>query len=266
MSTAVLTPEVMQSVKSSPVTFPRLIAVESRKFLDTRTGMWLLIAMLGGTILMSIVGASLLKMFTEAAPVDIGFMAGFVGLFVDLLLPVMAILLVTSEWSQRTTLVTFALEPRRVRVLLAKLTVVLGMTVIAAALIVGVSYVAIVAGNAIHGLDIAATLEWKTILGGLAVRTLNVLMAFAFAMALLNSPAAIVIYMGLPLIIQMVALIGPTVVEAMPWFSLASAGMPLGMGTLDTATEWAQLGTASLIWIIVPAVIGTIRIIRSEAK
>lgn len=266
MTTAVVTPEITQSIKSRPVTFGRLVAVEARKFLDTRTGMWLMIAMLGGTIAMAVVGAALWKMFSESASVDMAFMASFVGLFVDILLPVMAILLVTSEWSQRTTLVTFALEPRRLRVLLAKLVVVLGMTIIAAVLLLGVSYLAVLAGNGIHGLDISTGLEWEWVVGGLSVRILSTLMAFGFAMALLNSPAAIVVYMGLPMVIQMVALIGPKVVEAMPWFSLTAATTPVAMGTIDTATEWAQLGTASLIWIVVPIVIGVIRIVRSEAK
>ena len=39
----------------------------------------------------------------------------------SLLLPVMGILLVTSEWSQRTDMTTFALEPHRSRVIMAKL-------------------------------------------------------------------------------------------------------------------------------------------------
>lgn len=266
MTTVALTHNTASSVKSSPVTFPRLVGVESRKFLDTRTGMWLMIAMLGGTVAMAGVGAGLWKVFAESAPVNLAFMTSFVGLFVDLLLPVMAILLVTSEWSQRTTLVTFAFEPRRLRVLLAKVVVVAAMTVISALVILGVSYLAVVAGNAIHGLDMSSSLEWKAVLGGIAVRMLSSLMAFGFGMALLNSPAAIVGYMGLPTVIEMVALIGPKAVEAMPWFSLSSAMRPLGMGTISTTTQWAQLGTSALIWLVIPIAIGIVRIVRSEAK
>ena len=39
----------------------------------------------------------------------------------SLILPVLGILLVTSEWSQRTGLTTFALVPQRERVIVAKL-------------------------------------------------------------------------------------------------------------------------------------------------
>ena len=51
-----------------------------------------------------------------------------------ILLPVLGILAITSEWSQRTGLVTFTLAPNRGRVLLAKVTatVILGLVVIAA--------------------------------------------------------------------------------------------------------------------------------------
>ena len=54
-----------------------------------------------------------------------------------IILPVLAILLVTGEWSQRTALTTFTMEPRRERVVLAKL---------AAALIAGVTAVIISLG------------------------------------------------------------------------------------------------------------------------
>ena len=40
-----------------------------------------------------------------------------------ILLPVLGILLVTSEWSQRTAMVTFTLEPSRSRVIAAKFVV-----------------------------------------------------------------------------------------------------------------------------------------------
>ena len=38
-----------------------------------------------------------------------------------MLLPIVGILLVSSEWSQRTALITFTLVPQRMRVMSAKL-------------------------------------------------------------------------------------------------------------------------------------------------
>ena len=60
------------------------------------------------------------------------------------LLPILAIMLVTSEWSQRTALVTFTLEPRRSRVVLAKLVVAQLFTVLTLV-------VAFVVGVGLHG-------------------------------------------------------------------------------------------------------------------
>ena len=51
----------------------------------------------------------------------------------SVLLPVLGIMLVTSEWGQRTAMVTFALEPRRPRVILAKLVTGLVLTLATAA-------------------------------------------------------------------------------------------------------------------------------------
>jgi hypothetical protein len=61
---------------------------------------------------------------------------------IGILLPILGILSVTSEWSQRTTLLTFALVPRRERVTAAKalaacLLGALGLVVCLAAAAVG---------------------------------------------------------------------------------------------------------------------------------
>ena len=57
-----------------------------------------------------------------------------------LLLPVLGILLVTSEWSQRTALVSFTLMPVRGRVLLAKVlaSLLAGLAAIALTVVVAV--------------------------------------------------------------------------------------------------------------------------------
>ena len=49
-----------------------------------------------------------------------------------ILLPVLGVMSVTSEWSQRTAMVTFALEPSRGRVIAAKYVSALVIAVVAA--------------------------------------------------------------------------------------------------------------------------------------
>ncbi|MGH3175825.1 MAG: ABC transporter permease, partial [Streptosporangiaceae bacterium] len=98
------------------VPFARLFTAELRKLADTRSGRWLLIAVLATTPLVVAV------MLIVAEPRNLTYekFVDFTQTPQKVLLPVLGILTITSEWSQRTGLVTFTLEPDRGRVLLAK--------------------------------------------------------------------------------------------------------------------------------------------------
>ena len=95
----------------------RLVTVELRKMVDTRAGFWLQLATVATTALVVIVRLVVgdAADHTFAAILDVGVKPAAV------LLPIAGILLVTSEWSQRTGMITFALVPVRSRVLGAKL-------------------------------------------------------------------------------------------------------------------------------------------------
>src|SRR5690606_342719 len=115
----------------------------------------------------------------------------------SLLLPVLGILLVTSEWSQRTNLVTFTLVPNRNRVAVAK---------IAAGTLAGASATVVTLALAAAGKLIGAaaggaggwSLRWSYVGTSAVVLAASVLMGIAFGMALLNSALAIVVYLVLP--------------------------------------------------------------------
>ena len=91
----------------------RLVAVELRKMVDTRAGFWLQVAMVVLTVVVVVVRLLVgdAADHTFQSVIDAGLQPAAV------LLPVLGILLVTSEWSQRTALITFALVPVRSRVL-----------------------------------------------------------------------------------------------------------------------------------------------------
>ena len=114
----------------------RLVAVELRKMVNTRAGFWLQLATVAITVLVVIVAC----VVGDAA--DLTFQSVLnVGLQpAAVLLPVVGILLVTSEWSQRTGMITFALVPVRSRVLGAKLIASLVLAV--AMLVMSVAVVA----------------------------------------------------------------------------------------------------------------------------
>jgi len=119
----------------------RLVAVELRKMVDTRAGFWLQVAMVALTavvvVVRLVVGDAADHTFQSV--LDVGLQPAAV------LLPVLGILLVTSEWSQRTGLITFALVPVRSRVLGAKLIASLLLAV--AMLAISVAVVAADAGT-----------------------------------------------------------------------------------------------------------------------
>src|SRR5918999_1857447 len=102
---------------SRRVPVARLVRVELRKMADTRAGMWLLIgiAALAGVVM------TIFMITADEADRTFVQLIGAATIPQMALLPVLGILLVTSEWTQRTALVTFTLEPVRLRVVAAKL-------------------------------------------------------------------------------------------------------------------------------------------------
>ena len=115
----------------------RLVAVELRKMVDTRAGFWLQVAMVALTVVVVVVRLLVgdAAHHTFQSVLDVGLQPAAV------LLPVLGILLVTSEWSQRTGLITFALVPVRSRVLAAKLIASLVLAI--AAVVVCLAIVAV---------------------------------------------------------------------------------------------------------------------------
>ncbi|WP_278257892.1 hypothetical protein [Nocardioides convexus] len=116
---------------------------------DTRAGFWLL-ASIGVLSVVATVAAVAL------APRDtLGYetIASALGFPSTLILPLIAILAVTGEWSQRSGLTTFTLVPRRGRVIGAKAvaTAVVGVASVLAAFAIGA--VGNLVGSAVVGVD-----------------------------------------------------------------------------------------------------------------
>src|ERR671918_2616620 len=129
---------------SRRVPVARLVRVELRKMADTRAGLWLLI---GIAALVGVV--STVFMITADQP-DRTFLKLIAAAAIPqmMLLPVLGILLVTSEWTQRTALVSFTLEPVRMRVVTAKIiaALVFGLAAVVVTVVLGAAVTAI-AGN-----------------------------------------------------------------------------------------------------------------------
>ena len=116
----------MSSTTGTKVTLPedrdarvpttRLVQVEMRKMLDTRAGFWLL-------VVIAVLTVAMIVLFATFAPDQDRNFDSFLGGAATpqgFLLPVLGVLLVTSEWGQRAALTTFTLVPHRSRVVVAK--------------------------------------------------------------------------------------------------------------------------------------------------
>lgn len=252
------------------VPFSRLVRVESRKMLDTRGGLWLLI--ITGVLLVVTIGLVLLIVGIEDASISANDLSQVLTIPLSLLLPVFPIMAVTTEWSQRSGLVTFTLEPHRIRVLMAKLgaVVLLALATIVIAIVLGA--LTNVVAAAMTGNDVRWELEGETLALLVVSQLLYFLMAFGLAMVFLNTPAAIAVF-------YVVALLLPLMVystlyvffdwaqDLIPWIDLQYASAPFldpndDAGGLDVA----RLLTATMIWIVIPLVVGTRRVLASEPK
>ena len=236
----------------------RLSAVELRKAADTRAGFWLLAVL----VLLAVAVVVLQGTFAED-DIDRTFAALFSGAIqvVSIILPVLGILLVTSEWSQRTGLSTFALVPARERVVVAK---VIGATVLTV-FAVAACFVVAAAGNVFTGGD------WSLGLGDLGrlalYELIGMLGGVAFGLIFMNSALAIVMYFVIPI---GWSILGETIAaldKPADWLDL---GRPLATLADTTAsmsgTDWAQLATAGGVWVVLVFALGLIRLRRTELK
>lgn len=231
----------------------RLVTVEVRKMVDTRAGFWLQIAMVAITAI--VVAAR--SAFGGAADHTFAAVLDLAILPAASLLPVAAVLLVTSEWSQRTGLITFALVPVRTRVLTAKL--VASLLAAVAMLVVCVGVVA--AGVAIAAPGDGAWADALPLVGQSVVYlTAGMVTGLAFGAMLLASAPALVSLFVLPTA-WMAAGSLSFLTGVAPWLDTSRALSPMHREVMSPA-QWAHAGTALALWMVLPLLIGIWRIAR----
>ena len=243
-----------------PIPFGRLLVVELRKMLDTRAGRWLLIA-----IATVITGALTIVLLTDGGQHPFGDYLRATTMPQALILPVVGVLAVTSEWSQRTGLVTFGLEPRRLRVATAKLLVALLVGVAATALSFVLGTGAYQAAVTFRGITPDWTIDGLVVLGASLYVILGIAQGVAFGMLLRNTPAAIVVYYILPTAWSLLSQLVPSLEAAARWLDLNRTMNPLFTGSL-TGEQWGQLGTSLGVWVALPVLVGLLILRRAEVK
>ena len=235
----------------------RLVAVELRKMVDTRAGFWLPLGIGALTIVTAIV-----LMITEPTHAHTFHHTLYVTLQpLALLLPVMGVLLITSEWSQRTALTTFALVPNRARVMGAKLVACLAVSVAALVVALAVSALAEAVSPG-SGRD-AWTLAPAMIPQAFLYLATAMITGAAFGAAVLISAPAIVVYLLLPTIWN--AAVGSihSLRHVATWLDSSQSLAPLARNPLS-ATDWLHALVTLTLWMGLPLAIGCWRLTRQD--
>jgi ABC-2 type transport system permease protein len=261
-------PSAIDLTGTSAVPFSRLVRVELRKAYDTRAGFWLLVATVG--IVTVVLGIATVITVVQSEPVRWGDFIVIAAYMTSFLLPILGIMLVTAEWSQRSALVTFSLEPRRERVVLAKLVVglVLTLLTLVVAFIVGLVCTVIceVVQSELTTWDLAAT----DLAGFTVTQTLAMVGGFALATLLLNTPAAIVLFVVYRYVLPGVFAAGNALISGFdsisPWLDFQAAQGDIYEWDLYGTEEWSHLIVSGILWLGLPLGIGLWRILRAEVK
>ena len=264
MSTVILNPSAAAPIIGArpiaPQRFSTLLAVELRKLVDTRSGRWLL-----GLLAATCVFLQIWLITHGDFAVNFHHYSNGTVAAIAFVVPVIGLLAMTSEWTQRTALTTFTLSPRRLRVIGAKFAasmilsfamLVFGLLVAAAGLGIG----GLVHPHAVGG-DIPISVAGD--LRAYVVFTLaQVVMASAFGALAGQTVVALGIYLAAPTVWAAVGsqLFGSTA----RWFDIWDTYSRISSD--HPGDHIAQTVTSVAVWVVIPAVIGLMRSVRREVK
>jgi len=246
--------------------FQRLVRVELRKSYDTRAGFWLIMSI--GLIVLAVEALAVIVIAAEDESIDFGGLVLTAAFITSIFLPILGIMLVTTEWSQRSAVVTFALEPRRGRVMAAKAAagVLLAVATVVVSLAIGV--LANLAFGLLQG-EADWSFGWGDLAAFLVTQVLAMLGGFALAALLLNTSAAIVVFFlykwVLPSLLFAAAALMGWFDDLRPWIDFQSAQETIWDWS-SSGEDWAQLVVSGIVWLGLPLAFGVRRVLRAEVK
>lgn len=248
-----------------PIPLLRVVKVELRKMFDTRSGAWLM-ASIGIVALIATVGVILIA---NDSDLGFGLFGAAVGFPMTILLPIVAILSVTGEWSQRTGLITFTLLPHRGQVIVAKAIAAVLVAIVSMLLAFAIGALGNIIGSAIAGVDAVWDMKVSDMLLIILGNIFGLLVGFMLGVLIRNSAGAIVAYFVysfvLPSIFAVLAGFQDWFQNLRPWIDFNFSQTPLFDGG-PSGVEWAHLGTSGLIWFVIPLALGVWAVLRSEVK
>ncbi|WP_210649434.1 ABC transporter permease [Nocardioides sp. SYSU D00065] len=243
----------------------RLVGVELRKMFDTRAGFWLM-ASVG---IVAVLASAAVILWAPDEAITLETFATAMGMPLSVVLPIIAILSVTSEYSQRTGLTTYTLVPWRGRVIAAKLVVAIAIGVVGMALSLAVGVVGNLVASAITGLDPV----WDVSVGEFGqivlANVLGMLIGFTLGVLFRSSAGAIVGYfvysLVLPAALGTLAAFQEWFRDLQPWVDVNYATMGLFDDSMTTE-QWQQLAVTTVVWLWIPLLLGLRAVLRAEVK
>jgi len=236
------------------IPFSRLVGVEWAKATDTRSARWLLALTGLSTVVMMLVPVLAPTTFDQTYASYLRVAA----LGLTILLPVVAILTITGEWNHRSVITTFTQEPRRIRVLNAKLAASMVLCG-GAAVFGGVVTAAGLGLAAASGRAVQADLTVGAITGYLLFVLLNVLGGVALGALLQSSAPAIAASFALP---AAFAVLGTASTSVSEWIDMSTTW------NWVLENDWAghvpQISLSVVFWVAIPFAAGAVRTVRRD--
>jgi ABC-2 type transport system permease protein len=245
----------------------RIITTELRKMFDTRSGFWLIASL----VISALLATAGVILFASDNQLTYSTFATAIRFPVVVILPLIAILAVTSEWSQRTGLMTFTLIPHRNRIIAAK--AISSVTIAIAAMVL--TFVVGALGNLLSAAVTGTTGVWDVtitqclyyVLG----MVLSLLIGFMLGVLIRSSTGAIVAYFVytflVPTVFGLLATNQSWFHELQPWIDIqfAQSGLFIFDGSL-TGEQWANIGVTGAVWLVIPLLVGLGFVTRAEVK
>jgi ABC-type transport system involved in multi-copper enzyme maturation permease subunit len=257
--------QIVRRAPVPPVPLARVIKVELRKMFNTRSGFWLMASI----VIAALLATSAVILFAPDSELTYETFGAAIGFPMAVILPMVAILSVTSEWSQRSGLTTFTLVPHRSRVILAKAICAVTVGVVSMLLAFGIGAIGNLAGTVITGAPVVWNISVTTCLYIVLGNVLGLLTGFMLGVLIRSSSGAIVAYfvysLLLPTIFGVLAASQEWFESLRPWVDVSYAQAALFDGS-PTGEEWAHIGVTGISWLVIPLAVGVWFVMRSEVK
>ncbi|HET7277266.1 MAG TPA: ABC transporter permease [Dermatophilaceae bacterium] len=265
MTAITINPAREERTTAEQVRLSRVVKVELRKMFDTRSGFWLMMSI----VIVAVLTTIGIIAFAPDADLTYYTFAKAIGFPMTVVLPMIAILSITGEWSQRSGLTTFTLVPHRNWVIMAKVAGSVGVAIASMLFALAVGAVGNVVGTAIAGTsmvwDVSLAEGANIVLGSL----LCLLTGSMLGMLIRSSAGALVAFFVyaflLPTVAGVLASSQQWFQDLRPWVDLNLAEGALFSGTL-TSQQWANVAVTAGTWIVLPALVGLRLVMKSEVK